>query len=114
MRREWYLLGLSIVVAHLLVSGILAQAFTFQGYLRQNNNPANGAYDFRFRLWNASTGGSQVGSDVFVDDVTVQNGLFTVELNFGSVWDGSPRFLEIAVRPGASTGGYQELAPRVK
>ncbi|MCS6951135.1 MAG: hypothetical protein NZ520_11805, partial [bacterium] len=73
-----------------------------------------GAYDFRFRLWNASTGGSQAGSDVFVDDVNVQNGLFTVELDFGSVWDGSPRFLEIAVRPGTSTGGYQELAPRVK
>jgi hypothetical protein len=44
----------------------------------------------------------------------VQNGLFTVELDFGSVWDGSPRYLEIRLRPGTSTGGYQQLLPRVK
>jgi len=55
-----------------------------------------------------------VGADQFVEDVSVQNGLFTTAIDFGPVWDGSDRYLEIAVRPGASTGGYQELAPRVR
>jgi hypothetical protein len=91
-----------------------AQSFTYQGFLRQSGSPVNGAYDFRFRLWTALVGGSQVGSDQLVEDLGVQNGLFTVQLNFGNVWDGSDRYLEIAVRPGASTGGYQELSPRVR
>lgn len=90
------------------------QPFTYQGFLRQSGSPVNGAFDFRFRLWTALTGGSQVGSDQLVDDLLVENGLFTAQLNFGSVWDGSDRYLEIAVRPGASTGGYQELSPRVR
>ena len=83
---------------------ILAQSFTYQGFLKESGTPANGAYDFRFRLWTAASGGVQVGSDLLVNDLTVQNGLFTTELDFGNVWDGSERYLEIAVRPGSSTG----------
>ncbi|CUU36579.1 Chaperone of endosialidase [Armatimonadetes bacterium DC] len=92
-----------------------AQPFTFQGFLKDNGNPANGTYDFRFRLYDALTGGTQIGADQFADDLNVQNGLFTATIDFGSsVWTGADRYLEIAVRPGSSTGGYQELAPRVK
>lgn len=79
-----------------------------------SGSPANGVYDFRFRLWNAATGGAQVASEQFVNNLNVQNGLFTAELNFGNVWDSSERYLEIGVRPGSSTGGYQGLLPRVK
>jgi hypothetical protein len=41
--------------------------------------------------------------------------LFTVTLNFGAVWDGSPRFLQIAVRPTPQSGNppYTTLTPRV-
>lgn len=92
----------------------MSQPFTYQGLLRDGGVPANGMYDFRFRLWNAASGGAQVGSDQFVNDLNVQNGLFTTELNFASVWDGSDRYLEIAVRPGASTGAYTVLSPRVR
>ncbi|GBC89667.1 hypothetical protein HRbin14_00393 [bacterium HR14] len=91
-----------------------AQPFTFQGFLKDGGNPANGIYDFRFRLYDALTGGTQVGVDQFADDLNVQNGLFTTTIDFGVVWTGAERYLEIAVRPGSSTGGYQELAPRVK
>ena len=49
-------------------------------------------------------------------NVPVQNGLFTVELDFGAVWDGSDRFLQIAVRPTPASGDppYTTLLPRVK
>jgi hypothetical protein len=100
------------------MSGALAQgvtqAFTYQGLLKVSGNPANGAYDFEFRLYGVASGGVQVGPTVSVNDLNVQNGLFTLELNFGSVWDGSDRYLEVWVRPGSSTGGYQQLLPRVK
>jgi hypothetical protein len=91
-----------------------AQPFTYQGLLKQSGTPANGTYDFEFAIFNAPTGGTQVGSTLTINDLNVQNGLFTVELNFGSVWDGSPRYLEIRLRPGTSTGSYQQLLPRVK
>ncbi|MCS7300294.1 MAG: hypothetical protein NZ556_01890 [Fimbriimonadales bacterium] len=98
-------------VCLLMLAG--AQPFTYQGVLKDGGNPANGAYDFEFRLFTAA-GGSQVGSTVVVNDLNVQNGLFTVELNFGTVWNDPDRFLEIRVRPGASTGAFTTLSPRVK
>ncbi|MCS7065928.1 MAG: hypothetical protein NZL85_06570, partial [Fimbriimonadales bacterium] len=91
-----------------------AQSFTYQGFLRDGNSPANAPYDIQFLLFDAATGGSQIGPSVTYHDLQVQNGLFTVVLNFGSVWDGSARYLEIRVRPGASTGSYTILSPRVR
>lgn len=89
-------------------------AFTFQGKLTDNSLAANGPYDMVLRLFDSSTGGIQIGSDLVFDDVTVQGGLFTVSLDFGpnAFTTGEPRFVEISVRPGASTGAFTELAPR--
>jgi len=97
-----------------LTAGIAcAQPFTYQGFLKDSGTPANGIYDFRFRLLTAPSGGTQIGPELYVDDVSVQNGLFTVQLDFGAVWDGSDRYLEILVRLNDSFG-YWLLAPRVK
>jgi hypothetical protein len=66
----------------------------------------NGATSLTFRLYTAPTGGSQIGSAI-TQTVNVQNGLFTVELNFGNVWTGADRYLEIEV-------AGNTLNPRVK
>ncbi len=60
------------------VQAILGTAFTYQGRLLVGGNPASGTYDFEFRLYNASTSGTQVGSNVTKDNVSVNDGLFTV------------------------------------
>jgi hypothetical protein len=86
-------------------------AFTYQGYLKDGSSPANGEYDFQFTLYNALTGGSQVGSIVATDDVIVTNGLFTVALDFGTVFDGTRLWLGAAVRP-VGGAGYTILSPR--
>jgi hypothetical protein len=100
------LLGLLGWLALTLASPLVAQPFTYQGYLRQNGQPVNGTVSLTFRLYNALTGGSQVASPIN-QTVNVQNGLFTVELNFGNVWTGADRYLEIQV-------GSTTLSPRVK
>jgi hypothetical protein len=88
-------------------------AFTYQGRLLDNGAPANGPYDFQLRLYDALTGGAQVGSTVSQGDVTVTNGLFTVTLDFGaSAFSGGPRYLQVETRSGASTGAYTPLTPR--
>ncbi len=91
----------------------LGNAFTYQGRLTDASAPANGTYDLRFILFDADSGGAQVGSIVEKADVSVQNGLFTTELDFGAAsFDGNARWLEIAIRPGNQTGTYTVLSPR--
>jgi FtsZ-binding cell division protein ZapB len=88
-------------------------AFTYQGRLTDGGSPANGEYDFRFTLYDAATAGNQVGSWVSKENVTVTDGLFTVELDFGSgIFTGEARYLEIGVRPGDSGAVHTTLSPR--
>jgi len=90
----------------------LGSTSTYQGRLADNGSPANGSYDFEFRLWDAATLGSQVGSTVTREDVVVSDGLFVVDLSFGASFQGQALWLAISVRPGSSTGPYTALSPR--
>ena len=91
----------------------LGAGFTYQGRLDVDGAPADGVYDFQFRLYDAATDGSQVGGTVTVGDVTVTGGLFNALLDFGEApFDGDARWLEIAVRSGDSDGAYSSLFPR--
>lgn len=91
---------------------LVSSAFTYQGRLNFNGAPANGTYDFIFRLYGASVGGTLHGNAV-VNDLTVTNGLFTTSLNFGTLaFAGDARWLQIEVRPGNSTGAYTVLPQR--
>lgn len=93
-------------------------AITYQGELSQLGQPAAGSFDLRFKLFDAVLGGTQVGSSVCVDNVTVADGRFTAAVDFGQQFAATaPRFLEIDVRPGeagtcAVTTGYTTLTSR--
>ncbi|MCX7992718.1 MAG: hypothetical protein N2651_03510 [Fimbriimonadales bacterium] len=100
---RWISSSIGLICLLILAS---AQSFTYQGLLRQGGSPANGNYQMTFRLFNVPAGGAALAT-VGPVNVPVSNGLFTVELNFGAVWTGADRFLEIQV--GATT-----LTPRVK
>src|SRR5689334_18330276 len=62
----------------------LGSGFTYQGKLLRGGAPANATCSFQFRLWNAATGGTQLGSTQTIPSVAVVNGLFTIVLDFGS------------------------------
>jgi len=64
-------------------------AFTYQGYLADGGAPADGFYDFQFMLYDDPGAGAPVGSTVTKDNVDVAEGYFTVELDFGIVFDGT-------------------------
>lgn len=95
-------------------------AFTYQGRLTDGGSPANGVYDFQFGLYNTAAmvvapekeSPTLLPPPIAKNDVTVTSGLFTVELDFGVSFTGEALYLEIAVRPGASTGAYTTLTPR--
>ena len=88
-------------------------AFTFQGRLNDGTAEAAGNVQLEVKLFNVVTGGPQIGSTVTVPSVALVNGVFSTELDFGATaFDGSPRFLEIGVRPAGSANPYTILSPR--
>ncbi len=81
-------------------------AFTFQGHLQQNGTPTSGSHDLVFTLWDAASGGGQVGSTITQTGYPIANGVFTIDLNFGtSAFGGAQRWLDIKV-------DGNELTPR--
>ena len=86
-------------------------AFTYQGRLNDGASPANGSYDFRFRVALDPFANVYAAPALLTNSVPVANGLFTVTLDFGDgVFTGAGRWLEIAVRTNG-TGAYITLSP---
>jgi hypothetical protein len=100
----------------ILAPSISAQttAFTYQGKLTDGGPAASGTYQMQFSLHSAPSGaGNQVGTTITDNSVSVANGVFTVVLDFTATpFDGSARWLEIAVRKSTDPPGYTALGPR--
>jgi len=120
-----YLLSIFILFSLLFATGgasasplyaPLGTGFTYQGKLTDGGVPANGHYEFEFKLFDALSGGNQVGSTLTIapGGLIVTNGLFTAQLDFGNVFDGTALYLEVGVRPSFSVNGYPftALVPR--
>lgn len=91
----------------------LGTDFTYQGQLKSVGMPDISAADFQFSLFDADSGGAQIGSTLSADDVGIVEGLFTISLDFGAnAYDGEARWLEVAVRSPAGSGNFATLAPR--
>jgi hypothetical protein len=95
-----------------IVASPAGTAFTYQGRLNSAGQPANGYFDLKFTLYNAASGGGQVGSPVISAPVAVTNGSFSVLLEFGAVFNGDARWVEIGVRTNGSLSPYVILSPR--
>ncbi len=107
---------LAILVILGLLTPINAQTteFSYQGVLKTSGIPANGVYDFEFKLFDALSGGTQQGATIQMFNVVVSNGVYAVSLDLGSgVFTGEDRFLDISVRA-VSGGGFAQLSPRQK
>jgi hypothetical protein len=89
----------------------LGAAFTYQGHLYDANRVADGLYDFQFSIYDANAGGTKVSDDVEITGVDVIDGYFAVQIDFGNIFDGNDRWLEIGVRNGGSAAPYTAMAP---
>jgi len=92
----------------------LGTVFTYQGQLKDANGPINGNCDLQFSLWDSLTNlTGQIGATQSMPNVILSNGLFIVQLDFGTgSFMGDACWLEIAVRCPAGSGSYITLAPR--
>jgi len=108
MKFNFYTVAAFLFLA--LAARAQTTAFTYQGQLNSSNNAVTGTYDFRFRIFDANS--NVVAGPLTNAPVGVTNGLFTVALDFGaSVFNGSLRSLEIAVRGYGDTNAYTALSP---
>ena len=119
---RFHLVFVAIILT--LAGTISAQTntFTYQGRLTDNNLAAVGTYEMQFRVFDAAVAGNQlpVGTPVTLNftvagtnPVTVSNGAFTVQLNFGAgVFTGADRWLDISVRKPSDPPGFTLLTPR--
>jgi hypothetical protein len=103
------LLGSLLVTNMALAQG---SAFTYQGRLENAGVLAHGSYDFRPALFDAPSGGSVVATSPTQTGVTVRNGLFVLNLDFGATtFNGGERWLGLDVRTN-NTGVYATLGSR--
>lgn len=107
---------ITLILLIATVASVQAQtsSFTYQGKMADGGVAANGTYDITFKLYDSPVNGTQIGTDIFRDNVVVDDGIFSVDLDFGAAGfaNGDPRFLQLEVRPGASSGAFTALFPR--
>lgn len=123
-RANFVLICLSIVTLLTVAGSVSAQtnSFTYQGRLTDGTLPASGTYEMQFKVFDAAVAGNPLpqGTPVTLNftvagtnPVTVSNGAFTVQLNFGtSVFTGADRWLEISARKPSDPPGFTLLTPR--
>lgn len=96
----------------LALPALSSTTFTYQGQLLQNGQPYTGTATLVFELFDAETGGNEIGELNGRSDWPIENGLFQVELGFGpNTFDGSPRYLQVTVVVGANSYTLQPRQP---
>jgi hypothetical protein len=113
LRSAGSLVAVILAVGYAAGQTPVGTAFTYQGHLKEGGLPVTEpAASLRFRLFDALTDGSQIGSDCIpVGGVNVLNGLFTTQVDFGAApFAGDARWVEIAVYELGT--GYVTLSPR--
>ncbi|HEY0460104.1 MAG TPA: hypothetical protein VGC97_13285 [Pyrinomonadaceae bacterium] len=113
MKKAKFKIYILFITALIFAGTARAQtnAFNYQGKLTDAGAP-QATYQMQFKLFDAASGGSQIGSTIDNPSVAVSGGVFSVKLDFGAnVFTGADRFLEISVRRSAADS-YVTLSPR--
>jgi hypothetical protein len=92
------------------IASTVSSKISYQGVLKENDQPVTGSRDMTFRLYSDSACTTQVGSDIVKSGVQVTNGLFSVELDVThSHFNGRGLWLKVFVD---GTGlGCEEILP---
>ncbi len=107
------MLGFMGVTSTAQAQAMLGTAFTYQGQLKQGDVPLTGLVDLQFAIWTHETGGSAIAT-IAHNAVPIDNGLFTVDLDFGDdlLWGDKIRWLEVQVAYPAGAQQGTTLTPR--
>jgi hypothetical protein len=105
----WILL--STLATNAIAASPQATTFTYQGQLNAGGVlPSGQTYQFTFTLYDAVAGGSVIGAPINQAILVGSGGLFTTDLDFGQIFNGTQYWLEIKV--GTTAINEQTLAGR--
>jgi hypothetical protein len=112
-----FTLTVSISLTFAAIAFAQTTAFTYQGRFTDSTlpQPTNSSYEMQYKLFDTSTVGTglQNGTTQTVSSVSVINGIFTVQLDFGGgAFRANSIFIEIGVRPVGSAAAFTVLGPR--
>jgi len=112
MKTRLYSVSIALaLIANLHQTVAHGTAFTYQGRLGVGADAANGIYDLKFSLYDAANSGNLVAGPVTNSDVSISNGLFTVNMDLGTgAFTGGDRWLKISARSNA-VGAFVDLSP---
>jgi hypothetical protein len=124
MKRKHSVVLIAVMLCASLAGGAAAQSngpnapdvavttkFTYQGQLKRNDVLFDGTCNMRFTLWDAAAVGVQQASYTVPAPVTVSEGVFAVEVDFGAQFKGDTRWIQTETQC-ADDVDYQNL-PRV-
>lgn len=96
-----------------IASGPLPPTFSYQGLLQRADSPANGLFDLRACLYAEASGGTPLTCAQDYNAWPVEQGLFTLPLDFGAQhFAGQQRYIQISVRTAGSGSALTPLLPR--
>lgn len=91
----------------------LTPAFTYRGYLEEQGSPVTTAIDIEFEVFDALSSGGPLAAPMTFDGIPVNEGEFTVVLNFGDApFIGDRVWLETRIRPAGTSEAFTILTPR--
>jgi hypothetical protein len=106
------LLALFTLNSELSTASAQGTAFTYDGQIQLNGRPAGGTYNMTFAVFNTNVDGTAIAGPITNNAVGVTNGLFTVQIDFGSgVFIGASNWLEIGVETNGASS-FIILVPR--
>ncbi len=116
-RSLFAVLSSMLLIPALASAAPLGRSFTYQGQLSQSGAPVDGTVHLRFSLWDAATGGTQIGANQIAADVPIDHGLFNVQVNAGDefgaqAFNGQARWLQVEVCTDAACASSTVLDPR--
>ncbi|RME98821.1 MAG: hypothetical protein D6768_16440 [Chloroflexi bacterium] len=107
-------LGLLLLTFPLVVQAQSSTAFSYQGRLRSGTEYVTGTCSFDFSLFDAAAGGNQLGTTVSKTGISVTDGYFSVMLDFGDVFNGVARYLQVSNVNCGNPGDPVNLSGRVE
>lgn len=108
-------LSVLVLVSALAISSNaapLGTAFTYQGWLQFDGQAANGLFDFVVCLYETPVGEPDIDCIPNLNQVPIEDGLFTLALDFQEEFQGQATYLELRVRSSDTGGAYTPLLPR--
>lgn len=106
------LVSLALLAATGAFATGVGTAITYQGRVDRNNVAVNDTYSMIFKLYDAATGGTQIGTTQTVNGIVATNGLFSATIDFGAgVFTNQARWLDVQIK-GSSDGSYTAMTAR--